>query len=126
MSPSSCYLPSGLPSPVAEPDGLSAPYWAGLREERLRVQRCARCRTLRSSVPGVDLPPMPRAFDPGCGSRCPPHGCIFSWERVWHPVHPALKDRGPYLVVVVELPHAGGVRLVGNTCWATQQRGGSA
>ena len=26
------YLPEGLPIPVPEPDGLSAPYWAGLRE----------------------------------------------------------------------------------------------
>jgi hypothetical protein len=41
-------------------------------------------------------------------------GSIYSWERVWHPVHPALTDFGPYLVVLVELPDAGGVRLVGN------------
>ena len=30
-----------------------------------------------------------------------------SWERAWHPVHPALKDHGPYIVVLVELPDAG-------------------
>jgi uncharacterized OB-fold protein len=29
-------------------------------------------------------------------------------------VHPALRERGPYLVVLVELPDAGGVRMVGN------------
>jgi uncharacterized OB-fold protein len=29
-------------------------------------------------------------------------------------VHPALKDAGPYVVVLVELPHAGGVRMIGN------------
>jgi uncharacterized OB-fold protein len=29
-------------------------------------------------------------------------------------VHPALKDACPYIVVVVELPHAGGVRMLGN------------
>ena len=39
---------------------------------------------------------------------------IYSWERVWHPVHPALKENGPYLVVLVELPHAGGIRMLGN------------
>jgi acetyl-CoA acetyltransferase len=39
------YLPSGLPIPVPEPDGLSAPYWAALRQNRLLVQRCARCHT---------------------------------------------------------------------------------
>jgi hypothetical protein len=42
------------------------------------------------------------------------HGRIFSWERVWHPSHAALKQHGPYLAVLVELPHAGGVRMVGN------------
>jgi len=41
-------------------------------------------------------------------------GRIYSWERVWHPVHPALKDACPYMVVLVELPEAGNVRMVGN------------
>ena len=35
---SSAYLPAGLPIPVTEPDGLSAPYWAGLRENRLSAR----------------------------------------------------------------------------------------
>ena len=41
-------------------------------------------------------------------------GRVYSWERVWHPVHPALKDACPYMVVLVELPDAGNVRMVGN------------
>jgi hypothetical protein len=28
--------------------------------------------------------------------------------------HAALRQHGPYLAVLVELPHAGGVRMVGN------------
>ena len=45
---------------------------------------------------------LPRAtqFDPP-GSRCRP-SLIFSWERIWHPAHPALKDHGAYPAVVVE------------------------
>jgi uncharacterized OB-fold protein len=43
-----------------------------------------------------------------------PRGVIYSWERAWHPVHPALKGHGPYIVVLVELPHAGNVRMLGN------------
>jgi uncharacterized OB-fold protein len=43
-----------------------------------------------------------------------PRGHIYSWERAWHPVHPALKDHGPYIVVLVELPDAGSVRMIGN------------
>ena len=43
-----------------------------------------------------------------------PLGLIHSWERVWHPSHTSLKHHGPYLVVLVELPQAGSVRLLGN------------
>jgi uncharacterized OB-fold protein len=105
------YLPAGLPVPVAEPDGLSAPYWAGLRENRLRVQRCAHCQTWQFGPEW--LCHKCHAFDPEW-TEVEAHGCIFSWERVWHPSHAALKQHGPYLAVLVELPHAGGVRMVGN------------
>jgi uncharacterized OB-fold protein len=44
----------------------------------------------------------------------PARGRIFTWERVWHPVHPALETACPYLVVVVELPDADDLRMVGN------------
>ena len=43
-----------------------------------------------------------------------PRGIIYSWQRPWHPVHPTLKDFGPYVTVLVELPQAGGVRMIGN------------
>ena len=43
-----------------------------------------------------------------------PRGRIYSWERAWHPVHPALVEAVPYVVVLVELPHAGNIRMVGN------------
>ena len=41
-------------------------------------------------------------------------GVIYSWERSWYPVHPALAERLPYIVVLVELLDAGNVRMVGN------------
>ncbi len=108
---SDAYLPAGLPIPVPEPDGLSAPYWNGLREGRLLVQRCPACGTWQ--------------FGPEClCHRChrfepdwievAPRAAIYSWERVWHPSHPALKGHGPYLAVLVELTDAGRVRMVGN------------
>ena len=53
------------------------------------------------------------SFDVGW-QQVEPRGRIYSWERVWHPVHPALKDGVPYVVVLVELPHAGDVRMIGN------------
>ena len=105
------YLPSGLPIPAAEPDGLSAPYWTGLRENRLLVQRCARCRTWQFGPEWICH--HCHAFDVEW-TEVEPRGRIFSWERVWHPSHAALKKHGPYLAVLVELPQAGGVRMVGN------------
>jgi uncharacterized protein len=105
------YLPRGLPIPVPEPDGLSAPYWEGLRKNRLLVQRCGRCRSWQFGPEW--LCHHCHAFDPAW-TEVEPRGHIFSWERVWHPSHAALRQHGPYLAVLVELPHAGGVRIVGN------------
>jgi uncharacterized OB-fold protein len=105
------YLPSGLPIPVAEPDGLSTPYWAGLRQNRLLVQRCSDCRTWQFGPEW--LCHRCHAFDPQW-TEVDPGGRIFSWERVWHPSHAVLRNHGPYIAVLVELPHADGVRMVGN------------
>ena len=108
---SSSYLPAGLPVPVSEADGLAQPFWDGLRQERLLVQRCARCGTWQFAPEWICH--QCHAFDPPW-VEVAPQGRIYSWERVWHPAHPALASHGPYLAVLVELPHAGGVRMVGN------------
>lgn len=105
------YLPPGLPPPVLDPDGLSRPFWDGLRDERLRVQRCSHCATWQFGPEWVCHHCL--SFDPPW-VEVAPRGRLFSWERVWHPVHPALKTHGPYLVALVELPEAGGIRLLGN------------
>lgn len=105
------YLPAGLPIPVAEPDGLSARYWEGLRNNCLLVQRCSHCGTWQFGPEW--LCHRCHAFDPEW-IEIEPSGLIYSWERVWHPSHSALRQTGPYLAVLVEIPHAGGVRMVGN------------
>lgn len=109
--PGATYLPAGLPIPVAEPDGLSAPYWAGLRDNRLMVQCCSRCSTWQFGPEWICH--RCHSFDVAW-TEIAPRGRIFSWERVWHPSHAALRQHGPYLAVLVELPQAGGVRMVGN------------
>jgi len=105
------YLPEGLPIPVPENDGLSAPYWEGVRQEKLMVQRCKDCGTwvwgpewICHSCHSFDLE----------WTEVAGKGRIYSWERPWHPVHPALNGHGPYIVVLVELPEAGNVRMIGN------------
>jgi acetyl-CoA acetyltransferase len=81
-NPGSSYLPAGLPIPVAEPDGLSAPYWEGLRKGRLLVQRCSHCQTWQFGPEW--LCHRCHAFDPEW-IEIAPRGRIFSWKRVWHP-----------------------------------------
>ena len=49
-------------------------------------------------------------------------GRIYSWTRCWHPVHPALKGFGPYIAVVVELPLAGNIRMLGNLVGKPEQQ----
>ena len=112
------YLPEGLPVPQSAPDGLSTPYWTGLSENLLRVQHCAHCGTWQFG---------PEWLCHGCHVFDPewvvvaPRGTIYSWERVWHPSHSTLKGHVPYLVVLVELSHAGNVRMVGNLLGNPQQ-----
>ena len=110
-TPRAAYLPEGLPIPVPENDGLSAPYWAGLQQNRLLVQRCPHCMTWQFGPEW--LCHHCHSFDVEW-TEVEPRGRIFSWERIWSPSHDALRGRGPYLAVLVELPHAGYVRMVGN------------
>jgi uncharacterized OB-fold protein len=105
------YLPAGLPRPVAEPDGLDRPYWEGTREGRLLVQRCLGCQGFQWGPEWICHRCLGDRLE---WVEVAPRGRIYSWERAWHAVHPALKDHGPYIVVLVELPEAGGVRMIGN------------
>ena len=105
------YLQPGLPKPVPTPDGLDASYWQGLKQNKLLIQRCSSCQRFQWG---------PEWLCHRCHSfelsfeEVEPEGLIYSQERIWHPVHPALKDQGPYIVVLVELPQADSIRVVGN------------
>src|ERR1051325_9231870 len=119
------YLPAGLPRPVPQADGLDVPYWEGAQRGELRVQRCRACRAWQWGPEWICHACL--SFDLGW-ETIEGRGVIYSLERSWHPVHPALKDAGcswhpvhpalkdagPYVVVLVELPHAGNIRMIGN------------
>jgi uncharacterized OB-fold protein len=115
---SSTYLPEGLPGPQPRWENVAAPYWeANLRGE-LVVQRCRGCGRFQWTPEWI----CHRCHSSELGfETVSPRGRIWSWERVWHPVHPALSATGPYLVVIVELPQADGVRMVGNLLGDPQQ-----
>jgi uncharacterized OB-fold protein len=102
-------LPPGLPAPAQEP--VAKPYWDGTRAGKLVIQRCRSCGVHQWG---------PEWICHGCHSfdlgweEVTPRGRIWSWQRPHHPVHPALSGHGPYTIVLVELPGAGNVRMVGN------------
>ncbi len=100
-------VPRPLPRPTPETEG----FWAAARRHELVVQRCNACRGYQFGPEWICF--RCRAMDLDW-EQVEPRGRIYSWERVWHPVHPALKDACPYVVVLVELHQAGNVRMVGN------------
>jgi hypothetical protein len=57
---------------------------------------CGRCQTFDPKWPAVE-----------------PVGRIFAWSRTWHPFIPELAGELPFVTVLVELPHAGGRRVLG-------------
>ena len=118
MATSEPYLAPGLPAPVPLPDGLDAGYWGGARAHELRVQRCESCSAFQWGPEWLCHRCL--SFDMGW-APVSGRGRIYSWERVWHPVHPALKEQGPYVVVLVELSDADGARMIGNLLGDPQQ-----
>lgn len=111
MSARDFILPEGLPIPVPEGDGLSAPFWEGLKNSRLMLQRCAKCAHWQWGPEWICH--RCHSFDMQW-EEVKPVGRLYSVVRAWHPAHPALKATKPYLIALVELPHADGVRIVGN------------
>jgi hypothetical protein len=108
-------LPPGLPAPGIEP--LTQPYWEGTRAGRLIIQRCRDCHRFQWGPEWICH--HCHSFELGW-EEVAPKGRIWSWQRPHHPVHPALNGHTPYIIALVELPHADGVRMVGNLlCGAT-------
>jgi len=95
--------------PLPAISSLSAPYWDGLKQRAVKLQRCDGCHKLW-------YPPGP--FCPNCWSR------NFTWEKLsgqgkvnsWVVFHQAyfssVKDEIPYNVAEVELDE--GPRLLTN------------
>ena len=105
------YLPTGLPRPLPAGDGLDVAYWEGTAAHELRVQRCRDCRGWQWPAEWI----CHHCHSFGLGFEAvEPTGLLFSYERVWHPVHPALAAAVPYVAALIELPQAGSVRVIGN------------
>lgn len=91
-------------------DGHDQPYWDGLRQEELRIQRCADCQTW---IWG------PQQICPACygfnldWQRVEPVGSVYSWSRSWYPYIDEFADRLPYITVLVELDQTQARRVLG-------------
>ena len=95
--------------PVPEPSAASAPFWEATRNRQLRMQRCGNCR---------ELAWYPRFVCPNCGDfdlrweTLSGRGVIYAVSVHHRPALPALADRVPYSVVLVDLEE--GARIMSN------------
>ena len=95
--------------PVPEPSNESRPFWAGLHEHRLLLQRCTNCFRVRH---------YPRPVCDACYAmkydwiEASGRGIVHSWTVTHHAFHFGFKRDLPYVTVVVDLEE--GVRIVSN------------
>ena len=98
--------PKPLPD-LKDPDW--APFWAGVREERLLAQRCSACGTLR-------FPPLPICDqcleEASEWEEVSTTGTIWSYIVYHRAFHPGFEDEVPYVVAIVE--NQEGLRFTGN------------
>ncbi|MDB5970157.1 MAG: hypothetical protein JWQ90_2607 [Hydrocarboniphaga sp.] len=90
--------------------GADGPYWQAMAAGRLELPRCEDCGRWH----------WPAVFRCGsCGSwsqawhSLAMQGQVFSYARSWHPFAGAEGIAVPYVSLVVELPQAGGRRVLG-------------
>jgi uncharacterized OB-fold protein len=92
-------------------DAWTEPFWEAAKARRLTACQCGACGRFR-------MPPT--AFCPNCRSqeaRWPVlsgRGVIYSFTVVERAVTPTMAAHIPYVPAVIELPDAGGIRLISN------------
>ena len=90
--------------------GGDAPYWQALKEGRLSMQHCQACRHWH--WPAVERCGECGAWDPEW-RLIAMSGELFSWATTWHPFGGTEGIGVPYTTVLVSLPQADGLRLLG-------------
>jgi uncharacterized OB-fold protein len=101
------HFPDGMPPPLA--DAISLPFWQAAAEHRLVVQRCTGCGHMR-------LPPAP--ICPECRSTVSDwknlsgRGEVYTYTVVHRPI--AANQTLPFVIAVIALEGAGGVRMISN------------
>jgi uncharacterized OB-fold protein len=105
------FFPDAMPQPLA--DATTLPFWSAAAEHRLVAQRCSACGHLR-------LPPAPLC--PRCRSeeadwkQLSGRGEIYTYTIVHRAI--AAGQSLPFVVAVIALEDAGGLRLISNVVGA--------
>ncbi|MCW8278523.1 Zn-ribbon domain-containing OB-fold protein [Pseudomonas sp. PCH199] len=103
--------------PLPQPTRETAAYWAAAQEQRLVIQRCARCGKCQF---------YPRAFCISClcdeieWIDASGLGCIYTFTVCRIAPSPAFASRLPYVVALIDLDE--GVRLLANILDANLDR----
>ncbi len=101
------FFPDAMPAPLA--DAITLPWWQAAAEHRLVVQRCTACGHTR-------LPPAPVC--PECRSaeadwkQVSGRGEVYTYTVVHRPI--AAGQEFPFVIAVIALEDAGGVRMLSN------------
>jgi uncharacterized OB-fold protein len=101
------FFPDGMPPAFA--DATSLPWWRAASEHRLVVQRCSSCE--RTRLPPAPLCPECRSADSDW-TELPGRGEVYTYTVVHRPI--AAGQQLPYVIAVIALEEAGGVRIISN------------
>jgi len=101
------FFPDGMPPPLA--DAITLPFWQAAAEHRLVVQRCAGCGHTR--LPPAPICPECRSAEAGW-KTVSGRGEVYTYTIVHRPI--AANQKLPYVIAVIALEDAGGVRMISN------------
>jgi uncharacterized OB-fold protein len=101
------YFPDGMPQPLA--DATTLPWWEAAAEHRLVVLRCTGCGHCR--LPPAPVCPECRATESDW-KELTGRGEVYTYTIVHRPI--AAEQRLPYVIAVIALEDAGGVRMISN------------
>jgi uncharacterized OB-fold protein len=101
------FFPDSMPSPMA--DALSLPWWEAAAQHRLVVQRCTSCQ--HSRLPAAPVCPRCRSAESDW-REVSGRGEVYTYTIVHRPI--AAGQELPFVIAVVALEDAGGVRMISN------------
>ena len=101
------FFPDGMPAPLA--DATTLPWWQAAAEHRLVVQRCTACE--RTRLPPAPVCPECRGSDADW-KELSGRGEVYTYTLVHRPI--AAGQKLPYVIAVIALAGAGGVRMISN------------